>query len=35
MLADILTKKGVNVNSILDVIRSRRLARRNKKGRLE
>ena len=34
MLADILTKKGVNVDSILEVIRSGRLERKTTSGRL-
>ena len=34
MLADILTKKGVSLDSILEVIRNRRLERKNMKGRL-
>ena len=34
MLADILTKKGVNADSILEVIRSGRLERKNVRGRL-
>ena len=34
MLADILTKKGVNADSILEVIRSGRLERKNARERL-
>ena len=34
MLADILTKKGVCADSILEVIRNGRLERKNAKGRL-